>query len=107
MIIISVISFIISIITAICFFVLCYNVYLIRRQTAINSKNFKRKFYLLINLNEIEKAKELLYNEILTNNNLFKTEYAVDFDSISKEVINNVFKIYKKQFEILGINKPE
>lgn len=106
--ILSIISFIISIITIICFFGLCFNVYLIRKQI-VNFDNFSKKFNILIKLGETEKAKELLIDQLLKNKNIYDIT-VIDSNNVTdidKHYLNRCFEIYKEEFKVLGINKPE
>ena len=90
----------IQVIIIICFFVLCDNVAKIKSHL-IQKDDFKSKFIFLMSIGEKEKAREILINRILANNNIFVKGHLT---SIRK--INLCFKTYAEEFQALGIKNP-
>ncbi|WP_448778995.1 hypothetical protein [Bacteroides congonensis] len=91
---------ILNLVTLICFFVLCYNVSKIKKQFVID-KDINAAFSMYISLGEYEKAKELLFHEIMKQN-----EYIASFiyngnNSSQRAVLKRTFKPY---FDILNID---
>lgn len=91
---------ILELVTLICFFMLCFNVTKIKKQMVVG-ENIKAAFSMYISLGEYEKAKELLFHEIMK-----QEEYIASFtyngnNSSQRSVLKRTFKPY---FDILNID---
>lgn len=96
------ISTIIQIVILVCFFMLCSNVSKIKK-TLTQQYDFESRFNFLIKIGEKEKAKDLLLERIITNDNIFNEHI-----QLSSELrANRAAKLYAKELEALGIDISE
>lgn len=84
---------ILNLVTLICFFVLCYNVSKIKKQFVVD-KDINAAFSMYISLGEYEKAKELLFHEIMKQN-----EYIASFTYNGNNSAQRT--VLKKDFQTL------
>ena len=97
-----IISTIIQIILIVCFFILCLDVSKIRKRLT-RQYDFESRFNFLISIGEKEKAKDLLLERIITNDNIFNEHI-----QLSSELrANRAAKLYAKELEALGIDISE
>lgn len=91
---------ILELVILICFFLLCHNVSKIKKRFVVD-KDINAAFSMYISLGEYEKAKELLFHEIMKQN-----EYIASFtyngnNSAQRAVLKRTFKPY---FDALNID---
>ena len=81
---------------------MCNDVAKIKEQNV--PQDFGSKFYVLMELGEKERAKDLLFNSILARNDIFNIDASM---WTKKDKLGFVIKGYEKFFEELGIQIPE
>lgn len=96
-----IIGAILEIIILICFFILCSNVSKIRKHL-IQNDDFEAKFKFLVKMNEKEKAKEILIDRILSNDDIFN----IGINLPAEVKAQQPFNVYADEFAALGINAP-
>ena len=95
------ISTIIEIVTIVCFFILCSNVSKIKKYLT-RQYDFESRFNFLIKIGEKEKekAKDILLERIITNDDIFNEHIQLSVETRA----NRAAKLYSKELEALGID---
>lgn len=100
-----VISVIIYIVILVCFFFLCSNVAQIKKQLKPHMNkdvDFDAQFKFFLAIGDKDKAKDLLYSRILSNEQIFSFKYGLT----TQEKIQSCFEVYGEELTALGIEKP-